>query len=228
VLRNILKSRLLAHRIGIILVLLAYGLTSLGCPLPSPKIKVGNVPFPCQDHPCGCQTAEECWQHCCCFTPAQHWAWAREHNVEPPSYAERPDADEDSTDDPGSLERPGHCKKNTCSHCPTGGSDKSCCQLQNEGPSEDRSVAPEHMANEKHHHDHHDVATHWLLGFSHGNCKGPGSSGSLAAAPGIPVPFYYPSTRLNPAFDQIGDAHFATVFLSFRPLTPPPRSIPPC
>jgi hypothetical protein len=106
--------------------------------------------------------------------------------------------------------------------------DKSCCQLQSEGQSEDHSAAPEQIAHNKRSHDHQESSTHWLLGFSHGNCKGPGSSGSLAAAPGIPVPFYYPSTGLNPSFDQIGDALFATVFLSFRPLTPPPRSIPPC
>jgi hypothetical protein len=121
-----------------------------------------------------------------------------------------------------------NCKTNTCSHCPTGGSDESCCHLQSEVQSEDRLAAPEQTAHNKRHHDSHEGGTHWLLGFSHGNCKGPGSSGSISAAPGIPGPFYCPSMRLNPAFDEIGDALFNIVFLSFRPLTPPPRSIPPC
>lgn len=47
-------------------------------------------PFPCQDHACGCQSAEECWRHCCCFSPEERWAWAEQHGVEPPAYAERP------------------------------------------------------------------------------------------------------------------------------------------
>jgi hypothetical protein len=42
------------------------------------------------NHPCGCQSAEQCWRGCCCLTVEERWAWAREHNIEPPPYAERP------------------------------------------------------------------------------------------------------------------------------------------
>jgi hypothetical protein len=69
---------------------LAYLLAALELPLPIFTHKVSSQPFPCQNHLCGCQTAEQCWSHCCCFTPEQRWAWAREHNVEPPAYAEKP------------------------------------------------------------------------------------------------------------------------------------------
>jgi hypothetical protein len=47
-------------------------------------------PFPCQDHACGCQSAEECWRHCCCFSPEERLAWAEQHAIEPPVYAEKP------------------------------------------------------------------------------------------------------------------------------------------
>ena len=37
---------------------------------------VPGGPFPCQGHRCGCVSAEQCWGHCCCFTPEQRLAWA--------------------------------------------------------------------------------------------------------------------------------------------------------
>lgn len=70
--------------------LLAYLAATAGVPLPAAAPPKDAEPFPCQDHPCGCRTARQCWTHCCCFTPEQRWAWAREHNVQPPAYAERP------------------------------------------------------------------------------------------------------------------------------------------
>lgn len=82
--------RTLCHRLAAASVALAYLLSALDVPLPAFVHKDASVPFPCQNHPCGCRTAEQCWSHCCCFTPEERWAWAREHGVEPPSYAEMP------------------------------------------------------------------------------------------------------------------------------------------
>jgi hypothetical protein len=71
--------------------LFAYLAATIGLPLPPPLIiKDGGKPFMCQGHACGCQTAEECWRHCCCHTPEERWAWAEEHHVQPPEYAEKP------------------------------------------------------------------------------------------------------------------------------------------
>jgi hypothetical protein len=70
--------------------LFAYLIAALGIPLPIFPHKKSGPPFPCQNRRCGCLTAEQCWRSCCCMTPAERWAWAREHNVEPPAYAERP------------------------------------------------------------------------------------------------------------------------------------------
>src|SRR5204862_6018259 len=68
--------------------LVAYLLTVAGAPLSLSAAKDGRQPFPCQNHPCGCQTPEQCWQHCCCSTLEQRLAWAHEHGVEPPAYAQ--------------------------------------------------------------------------------------------------------------------------------------------
>src|SRR5262249_3186056 len=66
-----------------------YAITALGVPLPLPAAKDRSVPFPCQDRACGCRSATECWQNCCCFSREEHLAWARAHQVEPPAgYAE--------------------------------------------------------------------------------------------------------------------------------------------
>ena len=45
--------------------------------------KERSRPFPCMDKPCGCATAEQCFNSCCCNTPAETLAWAKAHAVEP-------------------------------------------------------------------------------------------------------------------------------------------------
>jgi hypothetical protein len=69
-------------------VLISYLATATGLPLPILPDKDRSQPFPCQNHACGCQSAQDCWHHCCCFTPEEKRAWAREHGMEVPSYAE--------------------------------------------------------------------------------------------------------------------------------------------
>ena len=38
-------------------------------------------PFPCQDRPCGCRSADQCRKKCCCFSADQKLAWAKRHRV---------------------------------------------------------------------------------------------------------------------------------------------------
>jgi hypothetical protein len=68
-------------------MLVAYLFTVAGFPARGSSKKMASQPFPCQEHDCGCSSALECWTNCCCFSPAEHLAWAREHAVEPPAYA---------------------------------------------------------------------------------------------------------------------------------------------
>jgi hypothetical protein len=89
-LRRIPSWRSLPRRLCAGLTLLAYLATALGLPLPAAGRPKDGEPFPCQDHPCGCRTAEQCWRGCCCFTPEQRLAWAKANNIEPPAYAEKP------------------------------------------------------------------------------------------------------------------------------------------
>jgi hypothetical protein len=97
--RKYLVKSTMPRRFVAAVILAAY---SVGCAgfLPLPAFgnkKESNTPFPCQDHPCGCASAEECWTHCCCFTVEQRWEWAASHEVTPPEYAVKPVSAEWST-----------------------------------------------------------------------------------------------------------------------------------
>jgi hypothetical protein len=83
-------GRPIRHRFYGGVTLLAHLATVFGLPMPAVATKPNSEPFPCQHHACGCLSAEQCWRSCCCFTPEQRWAWAKEHQVQPPSYAEKP------------------------------------------------------------------------------------------------------------------------------------------
>jgi hypothetical protein len=80
-------SRLLRRLITAV-ALAAYLGSVWGYPLPQFAAVDASTPFPCQHHRCGCQSAAQCWNNCCCFTPAERLAWAREHRVEIPSDVE--------------------------------------------------------------------------------------------------------------------------------------------
>lgn len=43
-----------------------------------------SMPFPCQGGQCGCSSASECWSNCCCLTPKQRIAWAKQAGITPP------------------------------------------------------------------------------------------------------------------------------------------------
>jgi hypothetical protein len=126
--------RALRYRLGVVALTLAYLLAALDIPLPASIHKESSQPFPCQDHPCGCRTAEQCWRSCCCFTPEQRWAWARAHQVEPPAYAEKPAATGWNTvklrdrDRPNSSTLKRSCCQQERTCCATPAAGKSCCQ----------------------------------------------------------------------------------------------------
>lgn len=70
-----------------------HGLVASGLPLPvtlpaaaASRTLAGKDrtrPFPCMDTPCGCDSAERCFSHCCCHTPTETLRWAETHGVEP-------------------------------------------------------------------------------------------------------------------------------------------------
>lgn len=76
----------------------AYLATTLGVPAPAvTMLATDTKPFPCQGHHCGCRSAEQCAQRCCCFTRAQQKAWyAANGHTAPPSIAAASDTKRDT------------------------------------------------------------------------------------------------------------------------------------
>jgi hypothetical protein len=69
-----LRWRALGRRLGVLGTLCAYLAATTGLPLPAGVRKDTSQPYPCQNHPCGCKSAEECWRHCCCMSVEERWA----------------------------------------------------------------------------------------------------------------------------------------------------------
>lgn len=86
--RQMTNWRPLRHRLCSLLLLLSVCAATVPIPLASPArpAKDTSRPFPCQNRPCGCRSAEQCWKQCCCFTNAQKIAWARANHVTAPDY----------------------------------------------------------------------------------------------------------------------------------------------
>jgi len=71
-------------------VIVAYLVAAIGFPLPAAASRGEGEAFPCQGHRCGCQSAEQCWRQCCCFSAEEHLVWARLRGVTPPECVAPP------------------------------------------------------------------------------------------------------------------------------------------
>jgi hypothetical protein len=146
----------LRRRFGAAVALFAYLAAAIGFPLPATfaSHKDRSEPFPCRDHACGCQNAEECWSGCCCFSAEERWAWAESHHIQPPEYAEKPapkgwrtvrlrDRERANADEgAGCCERRCSAHEDCCAKHDAIAKQTSCCGHSHSGlPS--NAVAPE-------------------------------------------------------------------------------------
>lgn len=84
----------LVRALTTLVVVLSLGATWFGV-LPSPAaiaswMRIGPAAerFPCEEHACGCASADECWSSCCCYGEVERLAWAIANGVEPPSWVD--------------------------------------------------------------------------------------------------------------------------------------------
>ncbi len=206
----------LRYRLSVVGACLAYLLAALEIPLPVFVHKVSSQPFPCQNHVCGCQTAEQCWSHCCCFSPEERWAWAREHNVEPPAYAEKPMDSRAAT----VRERGGEYRSLTVAARPSstgwntvklrdrdrGPTTKSCCCAHNsETPTKECS----------------DFSGRWVTSMNSWRCKGYSTLWTSTGTVLPVLPFDLPFNDAPPSQVCLLSAHAEVV--PSTPPDPPPR-----
>jgi hypothetical protein len=200
--------RSLRQRVVAGVTLAAYVVAGFGLPLPAgAAAKDSSQPFPCQHHGCGCHSAEQCWAHCCCFTPEQRWAWAAAHQVEPPSCAQQPAG-------AGWRSEPKREQKNRRKRSEQG---RSCCQTPRQ------VVATTKVANAKKQAPQKGTQRiRWALGMTALGCQGKATTwASMASAlpPAAPVTW----TPIPGIMDHVRYAQDNAITLTFAPVTPPPR-----
>lgn len=71
------RGRPWARRGMVILWIVCFLATLVGAPLPVRIEKDRTRPFPCQDRSCLCSSADDCDQHCCCFSREEQREWHR-------------------------------------------------------------------------------------------------------------------------------------------------------
>jgi hypothetical protein len=173
---------------------------AFGFPLPAPRQQSQDAsrPFPCQNHPCACLNAEQCWQgDCCCYTLEEKLAWAEANGIEPPAHVRPLIAARKSHPPPAK-------KKSCCSKAPaTSEPVPKCCERKKPAPQQ--------------------PAVRWVIGFAHQKCRGEGPAGLLQLAPTVvadtnPIPLAEPECvgHVAPRSDRFSS-------LSDPPRTPPPR-----
>ena len=205
----------------VVLTAFSYLLIALGLPLPASARnapKDSDIPYACQNRPCGCQSSQECWKgDCCCFTLEQKIAWANENNITPPEHAVR-------LAEARALKAHDGTKHGSCCDAADHQATRSCCDAHHHEDADD---------------DHDDAATasccheqkaprsvaKIVIGIFALQCHGEVANG-LAALP-LAVPPVVKVVRLDslPCVGAIQQERFATVCMSILLATPPPRSV---
>jgi hypothetical protein len=202
-LRRVLRSST-RHALAVV-ALLAQLVAAIGAPtLGSHTNKKGSVPFPCQNHPCGCSTPEEGWAgDCCCFTLEQKLAWAEERGIEPPPHvratveARRAAASQVKAKPPCCAK---HAKSDCCETAP-GATHKHT----------DEPAAPS------------SLTVRWLAGIHVQKCHGDGPAGLFKFEAGTtPTQPGHPRA-LRPVHDFERPTDSQATSTPSCPPTPPPR-----
>ncbi len=149
------------RRLVVTVALAGYLVTTIGIPLPAYLNKQDNMPFPCQHHACGCATARQCWESCCCYTPREKLAWAQANHVVPPARLVAEVAAADGHD---------------ATHCATHASELTarCCAQQRVSSA---AVADHHRHDERdhascHQHDARSLGVTLVIGALARQCRG--------------------------------------------------------
>jgi hypothetical protein len=181
------------------LTLISHLMVTMGVPLPGRSIRLRDPSqrYPCQDMPCGCETADECWKgDCCCYTLEEKVTWAEANGIQPPGHVHQLIADRKSC----SLSEK---KKSCCSDA-----EPTCCSETVGLPS--RAGEPKD-------------GVRWTVGLFALKCRCEGPTGFLEVELAVVVD---PTPIWSISLDRVGqiavraDRAFC---LPVPPSIPPPR-----
>jgi hypothetical protein len=215
--RRHIPWRSLARKPAAVIALLAYCVTALGLSVPLPTEKDHSRPYPCMGHACGCRSAEQCWRHCCCFSPEEKLAWAEAHGVSPPPYAEQPSApgwqtvrrqDREAGHDCAACSP--HLEANRLACCGGTASARPCSHPSSRRPAEgSRPQTPSRSG--------------WVLSMAALRCQGL-NPWWVGVGPATPPPPPLTWTPCWPPAGWLFSADASVHVLAQTPPDPPPRS----
>ncbi len=236
-------STVTRHRLLRLFVLL--GICASLFPLPVAPVppnapgKDDSAPFPCQDRPCGCMTATQCWKKCCCFSNAKKIAWANANHVQVPDFviaaAEREETDTTKSETKSEIcQSPFRAKsqqtvgsRSGCSHCgkqTTAVNRYSCCSkiVADRGTSRAKCGTCEKAGNDKSCESPKPIAAKYLLAICAAECQGQ-----------FPPVFCFPITiisdcielqeRCDGLIERVTAESERLPLMSLRPPLPPPK-----
>ena len=231
---------------GLLSLCVMLGICAMLCPLPSAprspdsQEKDSSEPFPCQNRPCGCRSAEQCWKKCCCFNNAQKVAWAKLNNVKVPDFVlvaaksesltEREIGSRNTSDakGTGATKATGSCLK--CQNKSVATTKASCCDKSKTPPAiaksqSCRSCSKASVKSTKSTETRRKSASSkWVMAIYAAECQGQGPPAfcfpisTIPDRPALIMPsaevvetFAFESERLHP--------------MSLRPPLPPPKIV---
>jgi hypothetical protein len=229
----------------VVLTLFSHLMVTLGFPLPAStatKAKDASRPFPCQNRPCGCLTADECWKgDCCCFTLEEKLAWADANGIEPPDHVRPLVASRKARPSPLGQKNHAGCCSETAQHeeAPSTATTSSCCRQDapldarccpddNGGSEESRSDCPACAAKASLESCKKRLSTdrpgvRWVVGMFARKCRGEGPAGLFQLEPAVfpELTSYWLTDR--PVVSTLTDCPQWLTSTSHCPPTPPPR-----
>ncbi len=205
-------------------------------PLPpnSPE-KDSSEPFPCQNRPCGCQSAEQCWKKCCCFNDAQKVAWAKANKVKVPACvlaalkkASRTDVEVSSRSGAGKKSA-STMRSSGCSHCeqkPVVVAKSSCCdKLRGQSVTKLNACQFSSDSAEKSPESRRKPASSkWVMAVYAAECQGQGPPAfcfPISIIPDRPL-LVTPSVEVVETFRHESER---LLQVSLRPPLPPPKIV---
>ncbi len=187
----------------------------LGIPLPAP-VAPSEQAFPCQGHGCGCHTAQQCWEGCCCFTDGQKLAWAKANDAAPPKFLLARMA-ATKTAAPSVMASAGGCCANDArsAGCETAGGGQTCAAAPHAASCCDDGASPAVPPNRP--------TLRLVVGIESLKCRGVGANW-LTLGDFVPLtapPSWCPDQVAAPID---GAPLSLSLDLSFPPPAPPPRA----
>jgi len=206
--------------------LVAYLASVWGYPLPQAATHDHSVPFPCQDHHCGCISAEQCWTSCCCFTPAERIACAQRHEVMIPKHvqlAPRGEVHTDHEHEHDSCEAGEICRADDADHDHDSEPKQGACCSQEHEPAEAQRACARGLPKVTGPPRESGASVTWVSAFEARKCHG---LSTLWIVTGAAIPLAINSLW---EFDWAPAGHVSSVVRSLQsvtslPTVPPPRA----